>query len=206
MYPREYARLLFKRNGYDDIDSITSDCLDRFQKTPTQEQLDAYGMDIVMTVRKNDVDTAKRLYREKKFDCNACNRFGESILHIACRRGHLQMVQFLVEEVGLNVHTIRDDYDRTPLHDAFWTTKASPTVIDFLIRQPYVVELLLLKDKRGYTPLDYGRCEDRQQWFTFLQQRKQLLVPTNKDVITKKNDKDIMDALAENCGTGGYKR
>ena len=157
---------------------MKQDCVNRFV-APSQEQLDAYGTEILTAVRSNDVEKAKALYQDGVFNCNACNRFGESILHIACRRGHFQMVQFLIHDVGLTVHTIRDDYYRTPLHDAFWTSKASPSVIDFLLQQPYVVELLVMKDKRGYTPLDYARLEDKHQWITFLQQRKHLLVPTD---------------------------
>jgi len=183
MHPREYARLTFKRNGYDTSGdekdcTMKQDCVNRFV-APSQEQLDAYGTEILTAVRSNDVEKAKALYQDGVFNCNACNRFGESILHIACRRGHFQMVQFLIHDVGLTVHTIRDDYYRTPLHDAFWTSKASPSVIDFLLQQPYVVELLVMKDKRGYTPLDYARLEDKHQWITFLQQRKHLLVPTD---------------------------
>jgi len=180
IHPKEYVKSAFTANGYDAVKQveIITHCIKRFQ-TPTSEQLQAYSTDILMAVRNNDLSTAKTLYREGKFNCNACNRFGESILHIACRRGHLEMVQFFVEEVKMKVHEIRDDYHRTPLHDAFWTSKASPTVIDYLLRQPFVIELLLLEDKRGYTPLDYARSEDRSKWLHFFWERKQVLVPTD---------------------------
>ena len=108
----------------------------------------------------------------------------KSILHIACRRGNINMIKFLINEVGLRLDTdtIRDDYNRTPLHDAFWTTtsadinSSSYDVIDFLLTsQPNVVELLLLKDVRGYTPLDYARSEHRTKWLHFLWKRKNIL-------------------------------
>jgi len=181
IHPKDYVKSVFAKNGYDAVKQgeITTHCMERFQ-TPTSAQLEQYSTDILLAVRNNDLPKAKALYEEGKFNVNACNRFGESILHIACRRGHLQMVQFFIEVVGMKVHEIRDDYHRTPLHDAFWTSKASPLVIAYLFKQPYVIELLLLQDKRGYTPLDYARSEDRSKWLYFLWERKHLLVPTIK--------------------------
>jgi hypothetical protein len=46
---------------------------------------------------------------------DACNRFGESVLHMACRRGATPMVAFLMADCGLQVN-ISDDFGRTPLH------------------------------------------------------------------------------------------
>jgi hypothetical protein len=187
IHPTDYAKAGFKANGYKDFDIIIQDSIKRFMIKPTQEMIDAYSTDIVTAVRTNNVDKARELYNKDgttgsskfKYGCNACNRFGESILHIACRRGHMDMVKFLIEEVGLRIDTIRDDYHRTPLHDAFWTPIASYDVVDFLLRQPNVVQLLLLKDVRGYTPLDYARSEDRGKWLRFLWERKYILRPTS---------------------------
>ena len=188
LHPTDYAIAAFKANGFKDIDTITKICITRFIKEPTQEMLDAYRTEILMAVRTNNLSKAKLLYKEGKFNCNACNRFGESILHIACRRGHLEMVQFLIDDVGLKVDEIRDDYHRTPLHDAFWTTTASYEVVDFLLKQPNVPELLLLKDIRGYTPLDYARSEHRTNWLRFLWERRLMLRPTSKSIDTINNE------------------
>mmetsp|Transcript_19492 Transcript_19492/g.22318 ORF Transcript_19492/g.22318 Transcript_19492/m.22318 type:complete len:293 (+) Transcript_19492:171-1049(+) len=177
IHPTDYARAAFKANGCADFEAINHTSLSQFQ-APTPEMIDAYGTDIVMAVRNNNVEKARQLFHDGAFDCNACNRFSESILHIACRRGNFAMVQFLITEVGLKVHEIRDDYHRTPLHDAFWTSTASYDVVDFLLQQPHVVELLLLKDIRGCTPLDYARAEDRGKWLRFLWERKAILRTT----------------------------
>ena len=48
-----------------------------------------------------------------------CNRFGESAIHMACRHDLTDVVKFSIEEVG-SILRVRDDYGRTPLHDAFW--------------------------------------------------------------------------------------
>lgn len=179
LHPSEYAKAAFKANGFGDLEAIAKDSAARFLP-PTAAMLEAYSTSIVMEVRNNNLAEVKKLFREGKFKygVNACNRFGESILHIACRRGHLEMVKFLIGEAGLSCSEIRDDYHRTPLHDAFWTSTASPDVVEYLLEQPYVVDLLMAKDKRGFTPLDYSRGEDREKWLRFLWERRDLLKPT----------------------------
>jgi hypothetical protein len=104
----------------------------------------------------------------------------------------------------LDTDTIRDDYNRTPLHDAFWTTtsadinnSSSYDVIDFLLTsQPNVVELLLLKDVRGYTPLDYARSEHRTKWLHFLWKRKNILrVSSSSSSSSSTSTDDIIDSI-----------
>lgn len=186
--PSDYARTAFQANigSTTDLESIVKDCESRFLPITTA-MMEAYHTEILNAVRANDLVKAQVLYREGghfERGCNACNRFGESILHIACRRGNLDMVKFLVEEVGLTITTIRDDYHRTPLHDAFWTSTASYETVDYLLKQPNVTELLLCKDKRGFTPLDYSRSEDRSKWLTFMWERRAELRP----LANKKSD------------------
>ena len=194
IHPTDYTKAAFKANGCKDLEAITTQCIQRFQSTPTPQQLEAYSTDILIAVRSNNVEKARQLYADGSYNgTNACNKFQESILHIACRRGSLPMVQFLINEVGLKVNEIRDDYHRTPLHDAFWTTSASPDVIDFLLQQSNVVELLLLKDVRGYTPLDYARSEHRSKWLHFLWQRKHILRSS-----TSKSTEEPAEELQQN--------
>ncbi|CAM9492475.1 unnamed protein product, partial [Sphacelaria rigidula] len=50
-------------------------------------------------------------------DMGASNRFGESVVHLATRRGSAPVLQFLLAHGG-SLH-ICDDYGKTPLHDAF---------------------------------------------------------------------------------------
>lgn len=201
--PSDYARSAFLDNGVKDPELITKDCDARFLPI-TAAMMEAYHTEILNAVRANDLEKAQTLYREGLFQhgCNACNRFGESILHIACRRGNLGMVKFLVEEVGLCVTTLRDDYHRTPLHDAFWTSTASYEVVDFLLQQPHVTELLLCKDKRGFTPLDYTRGEDRSKWLAFLWERRATLKPYGDDVdidVDVLSSSSVTTELNETC-------
>jgi len=104
---------------------------------------------------------------------NACNQFGESALHMACRRGYAKIVDFLLREV--KVRTDRcDDFGRNPFHDALWTSVPNFDVVDLLIEYADP-QLLLLEDVRGNTPFAYARSDHSQQWITFLEERQDKL-------------------------------
>lgn len=135
------------------------DLLDYFPAI-SDAQVAAYNTQIVSACRNNEVETLKSLWKEgHSLEC--CNRFGESLLHMACRRGFVEVVQFLLEEVGLAVR-IRDDCGRTPFHDACWHAQPQQRICEMLLeRDP---ELLLIADKRGHTPFQYAREHDWQLW------------------------------------------
>lgn len=195
VHPRDYAASAFRQNGCHDAGKVVEACRGRVEP-PTPEMLESYSNDVTSTVRNNDVAGARALLRDGKFrpGVNPCNRFGESLLHAACRRGHFEMVKFLLLEVGVSASNVRDDYDRTPLHDACWTankTGSAYDVVDLLLKQPYVPDLLLCKDRRGFTPLDYTRAEDRARWLRFLRVRKTSLRPTTADDVAKSSCSDI---------------
>ncbi len=117
-----------------------------------------------MTVRDNDLEKLKELYASGVI-LESCNRFGESLLHIACRRGHTRMVKFLVEEVKVSVH-IADDMNRLPLHDACWASKPNFEIVKLLLRE--APEHALCADKRGHVPFDYTRQPYWTEWVSFL--------------------------------------
>lgn len=129
----------------------------------TAEQKSAYDKDSIAAIRSQDIATLKKWNSEGRI-LQAANSFGESLLHMACRRGFLNVVQYLVEDTGHNLW-IRDDTGRTPLHDACWTATPSPELVKFILdREP---DLLLVSDKRGHTPLDYARKDHWQTWIDF---------------------------------------
>ena len=134
---------------------------------------DMYDKEIVNTIRSNDVDALRKLFKNgTQVQCG--NRFGETLIHLACRRSHREMVLFLVEEAGVSLH-VRDDYGRTPMHDACWRAEPDLELLDFLLDR--VPELLMLSDKRGHTPLDYARREHWALLFPFLEERTSKFMP-----------------------------
>lgn len=173
--PTDYARAAFRANGHD-VDAIQERASQQFV-APTPEMMDAYQNDVVAAFRNNDMEAIQQLHAAGKLTVNACNQFGESVLHIACRRGNAPLVRFLIETVGFDVRTIRDDYHRTVMHDACWTNEAASDVMDVLLE--YAPEHALLKDVRGFTPFDYVRTQDHGKWLRFLWERKGKLSPSS---------------------------
>lgn len=142
-----------------------------FQK-PSGEDIAAFDLETVQAIRSNDLDQLRNLYCNGK-SMNACNQFGESLLHMACRRGYSKIVDFLLREV--KVRTDRcDDFGRNPFHDALWTPNPNFDVVDLLIEFADPV-LLLSEDVRGNTPFAYARRDHNERWIGFLEKRRDKL-------------------------------
>ena len=141
--------------------------------TPTEEMIAAYRHETLKAARAGDV-TQLRQIQQSGVSLDCCNRFGESLIHLACRRGNLELVRFLVLEAKVTL-LIRDDYHRTLLHDSFWTPQPQFDLVDFLL--DHVPELLCVKDVRGHAPVDYVRHEHKAVWLNFFKQRQDKLCP-----------------------------
>ena len=130
----------------------------------TEEQMEAYSMDVVMATRNNDIATLRKLSAQgKTLDC--FNRFGESLLHLACRRGCNEIVEFLLEQPGVCLRIV-DDCGRTPLHDACWNASPQLDICKRILEEEPA--LFLITDKRGYTPFQYARDQHWHIWRQFL--------------------------------------
>jgi ankyrin repeat protein len=138
---------------------------------PTEEMIEAYTIEIVKAAREADIQELRRLHSSGN-SLQCCNRFGESLMHIICRRGELAIVRFLVEEANVSL-LVRDDYGRTPLHDAFWASEPRFELVRYIVKKE--PQLLCVKDVRGHTPLNYARKEHWGEWREFFIQNKTLL-------------------------------
>lgn len=147
-------------------------CLGSFFSKPDEKDITSYDLGLVNAIRAKDIDTLRALHKEGK-SMNACNRFGESLLHMCCRRGDVELVKFLVEEIGVRTN-IKDDYGRTPMHDACWTSTPNFEIMEILIKYSHT-DLLLAADVRGHTPFDYARKEHWGAWVQFFTARTELL-------------------------------
>lgn len=181
--PEDFFKSIIENSGYltNPIDTLS---VADFFLEYTPEQIAAYDNDVTGAVRTDDLDALRRIWRGgKTLQCS--NRFGESIVHIACRRGSLPVVKFLLDEARVSIK-VRDDMGRTVLHDACWASEPSFDVVEILIeREP---DLLLLCDKRGHTPLAYVRKEKWADWCRFLSAKRDMLVPRG-DIVKPKNCK-----------------
>ena len=151
---------------------IPSLSVDDFFIQHTEEQIKAYDVQVIQAVRSQDIDQLRNMHKAgRQLQC--ANKFGESLIHMACRRGFVDVVRFLVDEAGVSVR-VRDDYGRTALHDACWTSEPNEELVEYLIRQ--CPELLLMSDKRGNAPFEYVRREHWGQWLKFVLENEELFV------------------------------
>jgi len=133
----------------------------------TDENIQAYTLDIVSAVRRDDLDTLKRFKEAgRNFQCR--NKVGESLIHIACRRGSTEVVRFLIE-TGCSIR-VKDDCGRTPFHDALWLARPNFDLIALLIHHD--AKLLLAKDNRGFYPFAYAPRDHSGDWIRFLKQKR----------------------------------
>jgi len=132
-----------------------------------EEGIAAYTIEVTKAVREQDIDKL-RAHLESGKTLQCANRFGESIVHIACRRGSTKILEFLLNEAKVDCRVVCD-YGRTSLHDACWTSKPNFVLVGLLLdRCP---DLLYVTDKRGFTPLDYVRAGEHGAWCKFLAER-----------------------------------
>jgi len=88
-------------------------------------------------------------------DVNAVNEGGQTALHMACRRGHADVVRTLVAAPGIDVNLgcVRAEGEpagRTPLHVA--AAEGNVEVVRALLEAPGV--RVLARDSGGSTALD----------------------------------------------------
>mmetsp|Transcript_23034 Transcript_23034/g.46267 ORF Transcript_23034/g.46267 Transcript_23034/m.46267 type:complete len:359 (-) Transcript_23034:41-1117(-) len=158
-----------------DLISIASNKLksESYFLTLTDEQQQAYDTMKVNAVHNDDLEALRSLH-EAGHTMQTSNRFGESLLHTACRRSFTDIVEFFINEAGVSPR-IRDDMGRTPMHDCCWSSAApNHEVMKLLIRT--APEMLLSKDKRGHSPFDYARREYWPNWVAFLNDNRQFLL------------------------------
>lgn len=143
----------------------------------TQERIDGYTHEAVGAIRSLDVATLRKIAEERGDSAmDACSRQGESLLHVACRRGNEEVFRFLVEEAEASIK-VRDDWNKTTLHDLCWGYKAGHIAQFELVRIAVsgAPELLFAKDKRGFLALQYVPKDAWADWCRFLMKEKNFL-------------------------------
>lgn len=134
----------------------------------SEEELESYTCEVTAAVRSLDLDKLRSMKEEGvSFQCS--NRFGESLIHMACRRGSFEVVNFFTEEAGVDIKC-KDDLGRTPLHDACWTAEPNFELVEHLVS--ISPSLLLMADSRGHCPLQYTRRQHWPLWISFLKKHE----------------------------------
>jgi len=143
-----------------------------YYNKPTALQQASYDIHLIELVRQGDIATFRELVGSG-ISPNPCNSFGESLVHMICRRGALEFLQVLIDS-GCSLQ-VADDYGRTPLHDACWAARPCFEVVDMILKSDR--RLLHLTDCRGAVPLSYVRKDHWGAWLEFLESKKDVYWP-----------------------------
>jgi hypothetical protein len=172
--PSDYALAAFRANGVAIEDARTRIVASKLAGTPCTsiDKVNGYTANVLEAIRKGNLAKLKEMDDCKMLNVDACTRWGDSLLHLACRCSQTDIVMFLLNK-GAAVD-VRDDYHRTPLHDAVWTAEPNFELVDCLLKRGASYQVLM-PDVRGFTPFDYVRQEHAGQWLRFLWERKSIL-------------------------------
>jgi len=164
--PDQFLKRILNSRGYstDMMPAMASP----YRQTPTNKQMQDYDSELVGAVRSSDLTKLKSL-RDIGRSMTACNRFGESIVHMACRRADFEVVDYLLENAGGEWGV--DDFGRTPLHDACWRPEPRFDIVTCVLDKN--LHLLRVLDVRGANPLNYVREEHWTQWCAYLFHQKE---------------------------------
>jgi ankyrin repeat protein len=168
--PDRFLKKILRNRGYE-CDSIP------FTKKvhPTAKQIQDYDQELVSAVKDSDVTKINQLHANGRC-MSACNKFGESIVHIALRRGSMELVDFMLQH-GADPGIV-DDYGRVPLHDACWRPEPRFDIVTLLLDRN--VDSLRMLDARGYSPLKYVREQHWVHWCVFLFHMTERFWPQHK--------------------------
>lgn len=172
MHPEEYLHGILHERGYSTQMVPGRDS--EFNRPPSPDQVSAYDKPLLNAIIDEDVETLEAM-RVAGRNMNACNRFGDSVLHMACRRGRVGSLRFLLQACGPSVLLQTDDFGRTVMHDACWTPMPRFDIVSCVLDVD--TRLLRILDKRGASPLQYVPRDQWPLWCAFFEARKEVYWP-----------------------------
>lgn len=189
VHPLEYLRLILGSRQYC---VTTHSALKTYRRKPSQLQIASYGKNTIGTIRTSDHNLLDKMI-SFGISPNPCNRFGESLLHMACRKSEVDIVRTMHKH-GCDTR-ITDDFGRMPLHDACWTTEPSFQCVQIILEGDG--NLFLAEDARGSTPLIYAPMPTWGKWAEFLDSVKDIYWPTdnNKQLLKEKWIREVDPAV-----------
>lgn len=173
MKPWDFLGEIMKDQGLPHVAVPYTQVADGFFMKYKRKHFDAYDSEIARATRVGDLDAVKNRYQSGR-TLLSCNRFKESIIHTICRRGHVRLLRYIIDETNISIKLV-DDIGRNPIHDACWTHKPNFDLIKLLITA--YPDLLYIADNRGFTPLDYIGKGCWHQWCKFLYHNRDSLAP-----------------------------
>jgi hypothetical protein len=131
---------------------------------PTELQLVSYDTHILkMVIRNKDTHKVREMLT-CGISLNACNKYGESLIHKVCKSGQDKLLKVFLD-CGADIQ-VSDGAGRTPMHDACFGAKPSFKTFELLLKaDPYLIHMM---DGGGALPLSYVPKEQYGAWKTFL--------------------------------------
>jgi len=176
--PQVYLDAMLRSRGYSTkrYNTLHSGYYNR----PTPLQQASYDVYLIQLIRRNQVAEFSQTI-SCGISPNPCNAYGESIVHMVCRRGNLPLLTAMLT-AGCDVQ-VADDHGRTPLHDACWAPEPAWSLVHTILRiDPRLLHMI---DARGNVPLDYVRKDHWAQWIEYLESLQDTLWPLDKDAAQK---------------------
>jgi len=174
--PQDYLNELLRSRGYS-TQTYPSLSNGYFSK-PSPLQIASYGIELIKAVNKSDSVLLERFLR-LGLSPNACNKFGESLLHSACRKASKSCLKTLME-YNCSVQ-ICDDCGRTPLHDVCWTTEPCFESATMLLDADH--RMIFMTDRLGVQPFAYIPKENWAKWIEFLDRKKDIYWATRNVLV-----------------------
>jgi hypothetical protein len=206
--PHEYFLQELGCRGYNAA-VLTHNCSVRPKRSAEKGDIDSYSADLLSAIRKSNIEMVTQL-KERGVLMTACNKFCESIIHLACRRSEAHMVNWLLLNGDAESLWMIDDKGRSPLHDAFWRKCPDFSIVEMILDR--CSDLLLLKDFRGNAPLEYTQKQDWPAWKRFIENKMDDYFPVISPQLQFKSIRGIEnenengqckdDKIAENSNIG----
>ena len=172
---QDYFDSLLRERGYHNVRTYNTLSTGYYHR-PTELQLASYGPKVLELVKTNNISGMYEALTVAGLSPNPCNAYGESLVHMACRRGYTELLNLMVH-AGAALQ-ICDDYGRTPLHDACWTGAAQPA-LDIVHQLTVDCDrcMWFLKDSRGALPLSCVDKDHVKQWKDWLDAHMDSMFP-----------------------------
>jgi hypothetical protein len=160
--PQDFLDTALKLRGYstERYSTINSG----YSNMPTELQLVSYNVYILkMVIRNKDTHRVREMLT-CGISPNACNKYGETLLHKVCKSGQDKLLQVFLD-CGADIQ-ISDGAGRTPMHDACHGAKGSFKTFEILLKtDPHLIRMM---DGSGALPLSYVPKEQYGAWNSYL--------------------------------------
>jgi hypothetical protein len=165
--PQQYLEAALNDRGYS-IEKFSA-LNTGYYREPTPLQMASYDVQVLkMIVLQVHYSQGTGLH--EVLSCgispDACNKYGESLLHRVCKAGNSKLLNVFLEH-GASVQ-FANDYGRTPLHEVCSATRPCFDAFEQVLKRD--LHLIFLTDVRGATALSYIRKEHYDPWIRRLEE------------------------------------